>query len=438
MNDKIPVTNLDGSGDTGASLDPLSEDNSLLLDSIHDFANKLTQPGAVESLRHYVAWQVAQRNAQDVDVASLEAARVPDFAPVSINLDLTTACNYQCDHCVDLDILNTGIRYDHDKLIESLTLLADRGLKSVIVIGGGEPTLYPKFSETIRYMKALGLQVAIVSNGTGNAKIADVADCMDKNDWVRLSLDSGTDETFQAMHNPRKAFSLYDICAAVPAIRDANPAVTVGFSYIVTWRGASINDRDIVENLHEIAQATKLARDSRFSYISFKPFLTRDETNNAEVIDIKAQSQLERIVLAIQAQVDAAVALETDDFRVHRSTGLKALLEGQIQKLEKQPQQCHMQFFRQVLSPLGLYNCPVYRNQSHGKLGDMNAVSDSLAYEATRGAAANLIRDFNATTNCEKVTCLYNDVNWWIEGLIQNPDALESLADNNADPDYFL
>ena len=143
-------------------------------------------------------------------------------------------------------------------------------------------------------------------------------------------------------------------------------------------------------------------------------------------------------MLIVEGIVDEAVTLETDDFRVHRSTGLKALLEGQIQKLEKQPQQCHMQFFRQVLSPLGLYNCPVYRNQDHGKLGDKNAVSDIDAYDATRGVAANLIRDFNATTNCEKVTCLYNDVNWWIEGLIQNPELLDTLEDSNAEPDYFL
>lgn len=438
MSSKIPVTDLDSPAVIPAQSDVLDEENTLLLDSIHDFANKLTQPGAVDALRHYVRWQVAQRQAADVDASQFDASRVPDFAPVSINLDLTTACNYQCDHCVDLDILNTGIRYDHDQLISSLGLMAERGLKSVIVIGGGEPTLYPKFAETIRYMKSLGLQVAIVSNGTGNRKIAEVADCMDKNDWVRLSLDSGSDETFQAMHKPRKSFSLYDICAAVPAIRAANPDVTVGFSYIVTWRGANINDRDIVENLHEIALAAKLARDSEFSYISFKPFLTRDEFNNAEVIDIKEQSQKQTIVDAIQAQVDEAVKLETEDFLVHRSTGLKALLEGQIQKLEKQPQQCHMQFFRQVLSPLGLFNCPVYRNQEHGRLGDKNAVSEINAYDATRGVAADLIRSFNATTNCEKVTCLYNDVNWWIEGLIQNPEALDTLEDNNVDPDYFL
>jgi organic radical activating enzyme len=309
----------------------------------------------------------------------------------------------------------------------------------VIVIGGGEPTLYPKFEETIRFMKNLGLQIAIVSNGAGNAKIARVADCMDAQDWVRLSLDSGSDETFQPMHKPRKGISLLDICARVPDIKAANPDVTVGFSYIVTWRGAHINDTNIVENLHEIAMAAQLARDSQFDYISFKPFLTRDEVNNAEVIDIKTQQGLDDIIDRIQAQVDAAVQLETDTFRVHRSTGLKAMLNRQIQTLARQPQQCHMQFFHQVLSPLGLYNCPVYRNQEHGKLGDKNANADELSYDATRGATADLVRNFNATTECEKVTCLYNDVNWWIERLIQHPEQLDRLpTDTSSEPDYFL
>ncbi len=433
MSDTIPLTDLNATAaDSGGG-------DQLELDSIHDFATKLTQPGARAALEHYVRWQVAQRSAVDTDATELDPARVPDFAPVSINLDLTTACNYACDHCVDLDILNTGIRFDHDKLMSSLELMAGRGLRSVIVIGGGEPTLYPKFEEVIRFMKQLKLQVSIVSNGTGNAKIAQVADCMDARDWVRLSLDSGSDETFQPMHKPRKGISLLDICARVPDIKAANPDLVMGFSYIVTWRGAFINDTNIVENLHEIALATRLARDSQFDYISFKPFLTRDELNNAEVIDIGQQQNLAGTIARIQAQIEEAIELETDSFRVHRSTGLKAMLQGRTQTLGKQPQQCHMQFFRQVLSPLGLYNCPVYRNQDHGRLGDKNAVADKLSYDATRGATADLVRSFNATTTCEKVTCLYNDVNWWIESLIDNPAALDNLPANDpAEPDYFL
>lgn len=434
MSDNIPLTDLDA---TQASAEDGAE--QLELDSIHNFATKLTLPGSREALEHYVRWQVALRTGKEIDAAELDPAKVPDFAPISINLDLTTACNYQCDHCVDLDILNTGIRFDHEKLLSSLKLMAERGMKSVIVIGGGEPTLYPKFTDTIRFMKDLGLQIAIVSNGTGNAKIAEVADCMDGQDWVRLSLDSGTDPTFQAMHKPRKAITLEEICARVPDIKAANPDVTVGFSYIVTWRGANINDTDIVENLHEIARAARLSRDNQFDYISFKPFLTRDELNNAEVIDIHHEQNLAETISRIQAQVEEAVALETDTFRVHRSTGLKAMLQGKTQTLAKQPQQCHMQFFRQVLSPLGLYNCPVYRNQDHGKLGDKNANASVETYDATREVTADLVKNFNATVACEKVTCLYNDVNWWIERLIENPEQLAALkTDTESEPDYFL
>jgi wyosine [tRNA(Phe)-imidazoG37] synthetase (radical SAM superfamily) len=433
LSDKIPLTDLDAK----ATVEEAGE--QLELESIHDFANKLTLPGSIDALQHYVRWQIAQRDAEHADATELDPALVPDFAPLSINLDLTTACNYACDHCVDLDILNTGIRFDHDKLLASLALMAERGMKSVIVIGGGEPTLYPKFEEVIRFMKNLGLQISIVSNGTGNHKIAKVADCMDGQDWVRLSLDSGTDPTFQAMHNPRKEFILEKICAVVPDIKAANPDVVVGFSYIVTWRGAHINDTDIVENLHEMAGAARLARDNQFNYISFKPFLTRDEVNNAEVIDINQKQGMDDIVARIQHEVSKAVELESDSFRVHQSTGLKAMLQGRTQTLSKQPQQCHMQFFRQVLSPLGLYNCPVYRNQDHGRLGDKNAVADVEVYDATRGVTADMIRGFNATTECEKVTCLYNDVNWWIERLIDKPEELDKLQTNtSAVPDYFL
>jgi molybdenum cofactor biosynthesis enzyme MoaA len=330
LNNNIPLTDVDA---------PVQEpEDQLELASIHDFATKLVQPGAKEALEHYVRWQVAMRNATDADAIDLDPSKVPDFAPISINLDLTTACNYACDHCVDLDILNTGIRFDHEKLLESIKVMAERGMKSVIVIGGGEPTLYPKFEETIRFMKDLKLQIAIVSNGTGNDKIAKVADCMDKADWVRLSLDSGTDATFQPMHNPRKDFDLEGICAKVPLIKDANPDVTVGFSYIVTWRGAEINDSAIVENLHEIAQATKLAKDNRFDYISFKPFLTRDEVNNAEVIDIKANAGLEDIINRIQAQVEEANTLADDTFRVHQSTGLKGIIPAGPLQLSGLPQ----------------------------------------------------------------------------------------------------
>ena len=98
-----------------------------------------------------------------------------------------------------------------------------------------------------------------------------------------------------------------------------------------------------------------------------------------------------------------------------------------------------MQFFRQVLSPLGLYNCPVYRNQPHGRLGDMEAYCSSTRFDETLNHTSDKIEKFNSTHECQKVTCLYHPVNWWIEELIDNPEKLDGITPpEDFVPDYFL
>jgi len=401
------------------------------LANIHDFAAKLRQAEVLPRLKEYVHW-LSGSNA---------GAAMPDYAPVSINLDLTTACNYACDHCVDKDILNKNIRFEHEQLLASLKLMREKGLQSVIVIGGGEPTTYPKFEEIIIFMKELGLQISIVSNGAGNEKILNIAKYLDKGDWVRLSLDSGTDPTFQKMHLPKVKITLEGICAVIPKIKEVNAAFKIGFSYIVTWQGAHIFDEDITVNLHEIAQAAELARKNQFDYIAFKPFLTRAEFNNAEVIDLDtSREHFQKTMATIAQQLEQAVALETRYFKIHQTTNLKMLLKGERSDDSiGQPRRCHMQFFRQVLSPLGIYNCPVYRNQPHGQLGGKHDYANPEGYANLLSSCEDKIESFNATKECAEVTCLYNHANWWIEDLIEHPEKLNDLEMHlPEEADYFL
>lgn len=430
--------------DEGEPASPTGGEKQIELTPIHDFARKLHQAEVLPRLAEYVRWQAALRRAEaggEVSEAELAAlAKVPDRAPISINLDLTTSCNYACDHCVDKEILNTGIKYDTDRLFDSLTLMAEKGLRSVIVIGGGEPTVHARFVPVIRHIKSLGMQVAVVSNGSGNRKIAEVADCLRPGDWVRLSLDSATDETFQAMHHPRRKITLDEICAGIRPIKEVNASFQIGFSFIITWKGAFINDSSIVENLPEIVAAARRARDAGFDYIAYKPFLTRAETNNAEIVDLHdTDAHFDEVTRRIRAAIDEAKTLETEHFKVIETTNLKVLENRSSHKFTRQPRQCHMQFFRQVLSPLGMYNCPVYRNQPHGHLGTKEAYADLAAYDETRRRTADLIRTFDATRECREVTCLYNHANWWMEDLIEHPEKLDSLEiADSTNPDYFL
>ncbi|MEK6248874.1 MAG: radical SAM protein, partial [Planctomycetales bacterium] len=116
----------------------------------HDFSAKLQQASLLPQVVDYVRWRQA---VQQAEAEGSEPPTPPDAAPVSINLDLTTACNFQCDHCIDWDILNTGVKHKEEELLDSLRNMAQRGMRSVILIGGGEPTVYPRFVEIVRYLK---------------------------------------------------------------------------------------------------------------------------------------------------------------------------------------------------------------------------------------------------------------------------------------------
>ena len=415
---------------------PPTSHTQVELSPIHNFMDKLLQPSVIEKLHEYVLWQSQWRreyhNGKSLE-EMLESA--PASAPVSINLDLTTACNYRCGHCVDMDILNTGIRFDHKKLVDGLNQLIDKGLKSVIIIGGGEPTAYPEFEEIVRHLKHRGIKIGVVTNGSFMNKILAVSDVLTKGDWVRLSLDSASNDTFTAMHKPvSKKCTLDWICEHIPPIKKANPHFDIGFSFIIVWKDCHDNP----ENINEIYDAAKRAHKYEFDYISYKPFLTRAEENNAEIVDLvkSNESDIDMIISTIRKEIDRTKTLATDKFKIIESTNLRVLENKSYKEYLHQPHTCHMQFFRQVLSPLGVFNCPVYRHVPQALIGGKHLYSDDFS-EAHKNTL-RLIESFDATTECNAVTCLYNHANWFIEDLIENPQKLADLTPSDERNDYFL
>ncbi len=401
----------------------------------HNFTAKLRQSAIFPQVLDYIEYRKAVRAAES---RGDEAPPYPDMAPFSINLDLTTACNYRCDHCIDWDILNSPIKYKHEQLEESLRQMASRGLRSVILIGGGEPTIYPGFVDIVKLIKQLGMQVSVVTNGSRNDRILEIMPLLEEGDWVRLSLDSGKDETFEIMHRPVKEQSLTDICAWIPRLREANPKPLIGFSYIIVWAGAEREPGVVIhENIEEIVLATRLARDSQFNYISLKPFLSR-RPDGSEVMAPEDAADLERTIRRIRELVDEAKTLENEDFKVVESINLKLLEQGNWEAFTNQPKVCHMQAFRQVLSPMGLYNCPAHRGVDKALIGGQDAYADQAKVGATQGDTASILDRFDASKECSEVTCLYHSVNWYIEEAIRGDRPLDqddSLPDRM---DYFL
>lgn len=403
--------------------------------AIYDFTLKLRQSSVFPQIINYINWQ----RRRSISIDNNKEPRMKFWkGPISINLDLTTACNFRCDHCIDLNILNSKTKLDHSQLLVSLGNMIQNGLRSVILIGGGEPTLYQKFEEIVRFLKEHSVQIAIVSNGSRNDRIYEIAGSLTKKDWVRLSLDAGTNDTFIKMHKPRNNISLEKICSWVPKIKKCNPELAVGFSFIVTWKGSrSDSETSMVPNINEIVTATKLARENHFSYISFKPFLNR-HPNGAEIMDPSTMNNFNNTILKIRREINKSKAYETTTFKVIESTNLKALKDGSWKKYGNQPHICHMQAIRQVLSPNGLFNCPSHRDTEKAHIANRNAFSDKSKLDETQNAMAFILDNFDASKECSEVTCIYNQVNWWIKRAIDgNVDLvkLESIQDYG---DFFF
>jgi hypothetical protein len=315
--------------------------------------------------------------------------------------------------------------------------MAERGLRSVILIGGGEPTLYPRFADFVAHCKALRLQVAIVSNGSRGDRLLAAAAHLREQDWIRLSLDSGSNELFRAMHKPvDPKCDLDAICAWIPQIKAAQPAVRCGYSYIITWNGSSREENALHENIHEIVMGAERAKQAGFDYIAYKPVLER-QADGAEVMDPqKAQQGIAEVVARIRREVDAAKQFADERFSVYESINLRVLEQGSWRDYTRQPRTCHMQALRQVLTPTGLYNCPAHRGVEKAKIEERAAFAGAAAADASAGQVGAILERFDASHECREVTCLYNGVNWWLEKLVHDPGA--ELEPSEERGDFFL
>ena len=86
-----------------------------------------------------------------------------------LSLDFSSTCNYKCDWCFNLHLLNNDGK-DLLTLAERITLLEDAralGVRTLVVPGTGEPTLDPYFRETIEAAHERGLISVVYTNLTG-------------------------------------------------------------------------------------------------------------------------------------------------------------------------------------------------------------------------------------------------------------------------------
>lgn len=313
------------------------------------------------------------------------------FVGPVLTLDLTTACNYKCKHCIDYRLVQREKKREIDfELVCCLIKeLYEKGCRNIELTGGGEPTMYSKFQEFCRYASKTGYHLALVTNGSNLGKLINIFDEIHF-DWVRVSIDAIDPELYEEMHGISSEI-MNDILNSIACI---TTKTDVGISYILS-----------MQNSEDVYKALDVAQKLKVSYLEVKPLKNRDSGERG-ISD------------------DEYMDLITQLKRKAHNVGVDLVYPSLCKKIECNSEKnkfvCWSSYLRTVLTPSGMYRCSYLRGRADKKPVPHN-VEEFIKYRNELNNCNNL---------CYNIECSRRKLNEEIEKYItQLGSSIENMTE---------
>lgn len=378
--------------------------------------DKLTQRSVVERI-----------NATDWDRSSP--------APFVVEFDPTTACNLACPDCISRDLLNQGY-FTRDRIRALTREMVEAGVRAVVLIGGGEPLAHPEIRWVINYLHDHGVKLGLTTNGTLMHKFMDVLPT--KFDWIRVSMDAGTAETFHKIRPSATGKSLFDTVVANMRELAAVKTGKLGYSFMLYAEGhfdrQSSQGRVVIplqpafngqapkqpyNNVDEIYQAAELAKDIGCDYFEIKPMY--DEHHFLVLMNAELSGRA-------QVQSQRAKTLEEGKFKVLMATKMKDYFAGVSDVERKTYTRCAVAQLRTLVTPSGVYVCPYFRGRDDKRIGDVTATDFGTVWHGAQRHA--VMQALDPSQDC-KMHCIRHDSNQFLENVIA--DGIKVLPTDDFD-----
>lgn len=149
--------------------------------------------------------------------------RRPGIGPETVHIDITNACNLDCVTCWNYapglaqpkPAAWKSQRMDEARFTRVLGEVATTGAERIILSGGGEPFMHPGIYDFIAAVKARGLTLTVISNGT----LCDFVHLADLGvDQMLINTSSASAETYVAYHPNQEEDSFDRLIAGVAGI----------------------------------------------------------------------------------------------------------------------------------------------------------------------------------------------------------------------------
>jgi sulfatase maturation enzyme AslB (radical SAM superfamily) len=203
----------------------------------------------------------------------IEFTETGNTSPVLIEVDPSNACNHACSFCC-----SSYIHFDKFKGTEAFSRavmprdmlmglckdFVDMGVRAVNWTGGGEPTLNKHLKEAIVYCGKHGIKQGIFTNGTLLDKRDLFETMVDNMTWVRVSVDTGTKESYDKIRIPKGGADWDKMASNVTKLIEVNKSkgnkIDIGVGYVVS-----------PDTYKEIVDFAKFFKDFDLTYCQYKP-----------------------------------------------------------------------------------------------------------------------------------------------------------------------
>jgi len=194
-------------------------------------------------------------------IEDLRKGKIPP--PKTIRIDLNTFCNHDCDFCLYQNS-NDGLRgiglnkkmppkinINLKRLLVLFDEFEDNGVEAIVLIGGGEPTIYPSLEKVLSKLSTSKLEFGIITNGSRLDRTIPYRN-LNNFKWVRISLDASNQKTWYKIHKPKNNnHNFEDILVYIKRLSEIKRRDFVtGISFIVCSN-----------NYNEVYKFAKLGKD---------------------------------------------------------------------------------------------------------------------------------------------------------------------------------
>jgi len=176
--------------------------------------------------------------------------------PLHIQFLPTNRCNMNCRFC-SCSGRDATLEMDFDLACTIIEKCRKAGTKAVTITGGGEPLMYPRFTDMVNCFHTNSIKIGLVSNGLLLHKVSKEA--LDRITWCRISNDD--QRTFGGVYREH-----------LSGVVSGSPGVDWAFSHVVSSN----------PNVDEIARIVEFANEHSFTHIRLVADLFQPEEVNME------------------------------------------------------------------------------------------------------------------------------------------------------------